>query len=332
MSKLLRFACALLVGLGMQLGHAATTFITMGSGSTAGLYYPTAEGIAKIVNDGKIGVRMGARSTGGSVFNCQAIQDGALQMAVAQNNIAFFAYRGEGIKAFEGKPTKDLRGLATLYPEVLHILARKDANIKSPADLKGKTVYVGDIGSGPEQDTIALLGMYGLKLSDLKSAVRGSSGNAVNLLRDGKIDAMLYTVGIGSAAITEAAQTTPITVVPISEDKIAELHKKYPYYTKFVIPADTYPNVTSATPTIAVKATLVASSKLSNEEVDKIMTLLFKTKLDAFYNDIQNPNLKKYFNLDEALNGMPIPLHPGAVAFYKSAGVDVPADLMPPKP
>lgn len=330
MFKIFRIACALMLGLAALPGHAATTFITMGSGSTAGLYYPTAEGIAKIVNDAGIGVRIGARSTGGSVFNAQAIQSGALQMAIMQNNIAFFAYRGEGIEAFNGKPTKDLRGLATLYPEVLHILARKDANIHSPADLKGKSVYVGDIGSGPEQDAIAVLGMYGLKLSDLKSAVRGSSGNAVNLLRDGKIDAMFYTVGIGSAAITEAAQTTPITVVPLSEEKIAELHKKYPYYTKTVIPANAYPNVDTSTPTIAVKATLVASSKLPEDEVYKIMQLLFKTKLQSFYGDIQNPNLKKYFKLDNALDGMPIPLHPGAVKFYREVGEKVPADLMPP--
>jgi TRAP transporter TAXI family solute receptor len=329
MSKLLRSACALLLGLLLAApSMAATSFITMGSGSTAGLYYPTAEGIAKIVNDANIGVRVGARSTGGSVFNAQAIQDGALQMAVMQNNIAYFAYRGEGITAFAGKPTKDLRGLATLYPEVLHILARKDSGVHSPADLKGKTVYVGDIGSGPEQDAIAVLGMYGLKLSDLKSAVRGSAGNAVNLLRDGKIDAMFYTVGIGSAAIVEAAQTTPIDVVPITPAKIAALHAKYPYYTGTVIPAGAYPHIDTNTPTIAVKATLVASDKLPAAEVERLMTTVFKTHLQNFYNDIPNPNLKKYFKLDTALDGMPIPLHPGAVAFYKSVGIKVPADLI----
>lgn len=329
MTRLTRTLLGVLFSLVLALpASAATSFITVGSGSTAGLYYPTAEGIAKIVNDAGIGVRMGARSTGGSVFNAQAIESGALQMAVMQNNIAFFAYRGQGITAFAGKPTRQLRGLATLYPEVLHVLARKDVNIHSPADLKGKTVYVGDIGSGPEQDAIAVLGMYGLKLSDLKSAVRGSAGNAVNLLRDGKIDAMFYTVGIGSAAITEAAQTTPITVVPIDQATIARLHAKYPYYTGTVIPAGAYPHIEGSTPTIAVKATLVASAKLPAAEVENIMNALFKQHLDAFYNDIPNPNLKKYFKLDNALDGMPIPLHPGALAFYKAQGIAVPAGLI----
>ncbi len=329
MLRLLRTACATLLGIMLALpSSAATTFITMGSGATAGLYYVTAEGIAKIVNDAGIGMRIGARSTGGGVFNVQATQDGAMQLAITQNNVAYFAYRGTGIQAFEGKPTRDVRGLATLYPEVLHILARKDAGVHTLADLKGKTVYVGDIGSGAEQDSIAVLGIVGLKLSDLKTAVRGSVGNAVNMLRDGKIDAMLFTVGIGAGAIVEAAQTVPIALVPIDAATIARLLERFPYYSRTVIPAGAYPHVDTDTPAIAVKAMLVASSKLPAAEVQRLMTTLFSTHLEDFYQDIQNPNLKKYFKVDDALDGMSIPLHPGAVAFYKAAGIPVPTQLI----
>ena len=324
---LLGAACALLL-CAASPAAATTRFLTLGAGATAGLYYPTAETLAKIVNDAKLGLRVGVRATGGSVFNAQGLQDDTLQLAILQNNVAYFAYRGDGIAAFANKPARHLRGLATLYPEVLHIVARKGAGIASPADLKGRTVYVGDIGSGAEQDAIAVLGVYGLKLSDLKTAVRGNAGNAVNLLRDGKIDALLFTVGVGSAAIAEAAQTTPIEFVPIAPAKIAELRTRYPYYSGTAIAADAYPGVGTATPAIAVQAMLAASDQLPAADVERLMHTLFGTQLKAFLADAPNPNLKASFKLENAVDAMPIPLHPGAVAFYRSAGVAVPASLL----
>ncbi len=307
---------------------ASTRFVTLGAGATAGLYYPTAETMAKLVNDAKLGVRVGVRATGGSVFNAQGLEDDALQLAILQNNVAYFAYRGQGIAAFANKPARHLRGLATLYPEVLHIVARKGTGIGSPADLKGRVVYVGDIGSGAEQDAIAVLGAYGLTLADLKTAVRGSAGNAVNLLRDGKIDALMFTVGIGSAAIAEAAQTTSIEFVPIAPAKIAELRARYPYYSGTAIGAGAYPGVDTATPAIAVQAMLAASDRLPAREVDRLMHTLFDTRLKAFLDQVPNPNLKASFKLEHAVEAMPIPLHEGAVAFYRSVGVAVPASLL----
>lgn len=326
--RLISAAAALVVGGTVALAQSQT-FITIGSGSTTGLYYPTAVGIAKIVNESDIGVRANARSTGGSVFNAKAIGNGQLQMGMMQNNIASFAYRGEGVEAFKGSAIKSLRGIAGLYPEVVHILARKQANISTPADLKGKKVYVGDVGSGSEQDAISIMGAFGVQLSDLQSAVRGSAGNAVNLLRDDRIDAMFYTVGIGSSAIVEAAQTTPIVVVSIDKGKIAELHKKYAFYTGFTIPAGTYPEQKSDVTTVTMKAMLAADAKLSEDAVYKFTKTLFKDKLQAFMTDVQNPNLKKYFTVENAVDGMPIPLHPGAVRFFEEAKVNVPAAMKP---
>lgn len=308
---------------------SARTFVTIGSGSTTGLYYPTAVGIAKIINEAHTDVRANARSTGGSVYNSGAVHDGKLQMALAQNNILYYAYNGTGIKAFDGKPLKDLRGLATLYPEMIHILVRKDANIHSVADLKGKRVNIGDIGSSTEQDARHLLALHGLSVNDLGSVVRSSAGQAVGLLRDGKIDAMFYSVGLGSAAITEAAQTAPITLVSLSEKEVQALHKKYPFYTEFTIPAGTYPGVDKDVRTVTFKATLFTSAKTSDKTVETIMNTVFKKHLNAFYNDIANPNLKKFFKVDNALDGMSIPLHPGAVEFYKQEGVQVDPKLMP---
>lgn len=329
-----RWTTTLAAAAALALGATAAlsqqqTFITIGSGSTTGLYYPTAVGIAKIVTEANIGVRANARSTGGSVFNAKAISDGQMQMGLMQNNIAAYAHQGTGVEAFKDKPIKSLTGIATLYPEVVHLLAREEANIKSPADLKGKRVYVGDVGSGTEQDAINIMAAYDVKIDDLQSAIRGSASNAVNLLRDNRIDAMFYTVGIGSSAIVEAAQTAPIRVVSISQEKIAELNKKFAFYTSFTIPKDTYPRQEEDTTTITLKAMLAADAKLPEEAVYKFTRTIFADKLESFYNDIQNPNLKKYFKVETALEGMPIPLHPGAARFFKEAGVEIPSDIQP---
>lgn len=318
-----------LLGVGGRVSAAEKTFITIGTGSTSGLYYPTGVGMAKIINDAGIDVRANARSTGASVYNCRAVGSGELQMGITQNNIAWYAYNGTGVEAFKDKPIKNLRGLTMLYPEVIQILARKDAGIKTVGDMKGKRVYVGDIGSGTEQDVLNIFGVYGLKLDDLKTAVRGSSGNAVDLLRDNKIDAMFYTVGIGASAITEAAQTVDIDLIQIPADQVAELHRKYPFYTAITVPANTYPKIDHEVSTITTQAMMIVEEKLSADVVYEFMNTIFGKHLQQFYNDVQNPNLKKYFKVETALDGMPIPVHPGAIRFFKEKGVQVASDLVP---
>jgi TRAP transporter TAXI family solute receptor len=286
--------------------------------------------MAKIINETGIDMRANARSTGGSVFNDRAVGAGQLQMGISQNNIAYYAYNGSGVEAFKGKPIKNLRGVAVLYPETIQILARKDSGIKSISDMKGKRVYVGDIGSGTEQDVKNLFGAFGMSLDNLKAPIRGSAGSAVGLLRDGQIDAMFYTVGIGASAITEAAQTAPINLVSIKPEKIKELHAKYPFYTELDIPGGTYPGMDKDTTAVTLKAMLVTSSKVSEDTVYQFMETVFSKKKKAFYNDIQNPNLKKYFTLDSALEGMSIPLHPGAVKFFKQHNISIKDSQMPP--
>lgn len=307
----------------------STTFITIGSGSTSGLYYPTAVGIAKILDEAEVGLRANARSTGASVFNANAIGEGSLQMGMMQNNIASYAYSGSGVTAFEDKPIGNLRGLIGLYPEAIHILARDDAGIAGVADLAGKRVYVGDVGSGTEQDAINILDAFGVALEDLQATVRGSSGDAVGLLRDDKIAAMFYTVGMGSAAIVEAAQTAPVTVLSLPEAQITQLQQEFGFYTPFTIPAGTYPGVDEAVQTVTLKAMLGAAAELSEDDVYTFMNTVFNEHLDAFYRDVQNPNLERFFSVEKGLEGMSIPLHPGAVRFFREQGVEVPEDLMP---
>lgn len=326
--RLLMVAFGLILTTTMA-GAQSTTFITIGSGSTSGLYYPTAVGMARILTEADVGLRANARSTGASVFNANAIGEGSMQMGLMQNNIAYYAYNGTGVEAFENNKIENLRGLIGLYPEAIHILAREDADIDSVADLAGKRVYVGDVGSGTEQDAMNIMGAFDVTVDDLQSAVRGSSGDAVGLLRDDRIAAMFYTVGLGSSAIVEAAQTAPITVISISEEQLGQLQEEYDFYTPFTIPGGTYPGVDEDVQTVTLKAMLGVSAELSEDDVYTFMNTVFNEHLDTFYNDIQNPNLERFFTVEEGLEGMPIPLHPGAAMFFEEQGVEIPDDLMP---
>jgi TRAP transporter TAXI family solute receptor len=226
--KIISLASALLIG-GSLAGcdNKSTTsqqadktaFITIGSGSTTAVYYPIANGIAKMINDAKINVKANARSTGGSIYNIKALQEGQLQMAIVQTDLGSYAHYGKIIPAFKTNPANKIEAIATLYPEVVHIVARKNRNINSVADLKGKRVYVGDIGSGVEQTAIQVLGAYGLTFKDIVP-IRGSANLGAQQLQDNRAAAMFYTLGLGSAAIQQVAQVAPVKFLSIDHQRI----------------------------------------------------------------------------------------------------------------
>jgi TRAP transporter TAXI family solute receptor len=308
----------LLAGLALMGLGFAQEFLTLGSGATTGVYFPVATGMAKLVNDANVGIRANARSTGGSVANINAIAAGEFEMALAQNDIAYYAFQGCCIPAFDGKPVKGIRALAALYPEVIHIVARQDAGIRTVADLKGKRVVVGDVGSGTEQNARQILEAYGLRFEDLGQAIRVSATQGIQLMQDRRADALFYTVGLGASAIQQLALTTPITLVAVDLGKVQAIAKKYPFYVGFNIPGGTYKGVDVTTPTVAVQAMLIASEKLSPETVYKFMKAVFADQ--TAFKKI-HPNLERFFDLSRAARGLPIPLHPGAERFYKEIGV-----------
>lgn len=298
----------------------AQGFLTIGTGSTTGVYFPVGTGMAKMVNDSNSGLRANARSTGGSVFNMNALASGELDMAIVQNDIAYYAFKGTGIQAFEGKANNKVRTLAVLYPEVLHVIARKDAKINSIADLKGKRVVIGDLGSGTEQTARQVLEAYGLKFDDLGQALRVSPAQGISLMQDKRADALFYTVGVGASAISQIAQTVDVNLVPVSGNQAANLIKKYPFYVRYNIPAKSYKGQGATVPGVAVQATLVATTALSDDTVYKAMKAMFgnEAALKALH-----PSLATNFSKDKAVKGLPAPLHPGAVKFWKEMGLNV---------
>lgn len=313
-----------------RAASAAPLFLHVGSGSVGGLYYPTAEGMARIVNAAQVPMRLYVHVSGGSVDNCRGVGAGTLQAGLTQNNIAYYAWSGTAGTPFAGAPQNDLRGLITLYPEVLHILARRFAGIRSVADLRGKRVYVGDRDSGTVEDVAHVLAAYGLKLSDLKAAVRGRVDDAVGLLRAGQLDALFYDVGIGSRAVQEALAGGDVDLLDVAPHELAQLVARYPFYTAATIPAGAYAQLARPVHALALQAILVGSAALPADAVTQFMELVFVTHGAQFRANPLNPNLEQTFSLERALVGMPIPLHPGAVRFYQQQGMTVPAPLLPP--
>ena len=205
------------LALVMALAPAAmaqTQFLNLATGGTAGTYYPLGGAMAEIWNQNVSGVDASVQATGASVANVNMMAQGQVDLALIQNDIAFYADQGQ--EMFQ-RPIGNLRGIANLYPEVIQIVARADAGIRSVDDLKGKRVAVGDAGSGTEANARQILGAAGISYDDI--TVRYLSfAEASNNLRDGHIDAAFVTAGIPTAAIQDVATGRDIVLVSVSPD------------------------------------------------------------------------------------------------------------------
>jgi hypothetical protein len=328
MKKLLVITLALVIGVAFSAGlgpfetkaEAKTTFVTIGTGGITGVYYPTGGAIAKMVNKKRkeYGIRATVESTGGSVFNINAIMSGDLEFGVAQSDRQYQAV--QGIEDWKDKgPQKDLRAVFSIHPETVDLIAAVDANINSMEDLKGKRVNIGNVGSGYRQNAIDALEANGLNWEKDFNAESLKAAEAPGLIQDGRIDAAFYTVGHPSGYYKEATSgTRKIKFVPI--EHVEGLLAKYPYYAKAVtrVP-ELYPGAVNDkdVPTFGVKATFVTSAKVPDDVVYAIVKEVFDNfedfkKLHPAYAGLTKQSM---------LEGLSAPLHPGALKYYKEVGL-----------
>jgi TRAP transporter TAXI family solute receptor len=297
----------------------AYKFITIGTGGVTGVYYPTGGAICRIMNKMKknTGVKCTVESTGGSVYNINAIKKDELDFGIAQSDVVYQAYHGEG--KFKGKPFKGLRVVMTIHPELLTLVVRKDAKIRSFFDMKGHRINIGNPGSGNEAavrtlfDYCKKMSLNDIKVEQLKAA------ECPNALKDKKIDGYFYMVGHPTANIKDAANSTDIDLISLDNVPAAKkLVAEKPYYAWGVIPAGMYKGVNHPTKTYGVKATLVTSNKMD----EKTVYYLTKAILDNFnkfkhmhpaYKNLTKKDLLKGF--DHSM------MHPGAVKAFKEAGL-----------
>ena len=321
------FGLALFMGCGpsekeqAQAPEAAPkpTFVTIGTGGITGVYYPTGGAIARIVNKKKdeYGIRCTVESTGGSVFNVNAIMAGDLEFGVVQSDRQYQAINGLAEWADKGKQ-EDLRAVFSIHPESITLVASVDSGVMDIKDLKGKRVNIGNPGSGQRQNSIDALNAAGIDVDKDIVAEGVKAAEAPGLLQDGRIDAFFYTVGHPSGAIKEAtAGATKVRFVTISG--IEKLLAEYPYYAKSFVPVKLYPGAVNKqdAETFGVKATFVTSAKVPDNVVYAITKEVFENfesfkKLHPAYQVLTKEGM---------LEGLSAPIHPGAMKYYKEAGL-----------
>jgi TRAP transporter TAXI family solute receptor len=297
---------------------AEKKFFAIVTGGIGGLYYPLGGLLAQALTERVPEVVATGQAGSASIANCNLIRDHQVESAFIQNNAAYSAYNGKA--EFEGKPVKNLRGIASLYPESVQIVARADSGIKSLKDIRGKSLIPGDRGSASSVDTLNILSYYGMTFKDFSSVDWLPFTVGAQRLQDQQADVSVIVAGWPTAAVVELAMSTDVVIVPIDEDAIKMLTTKFPFYTKVIIPKNTYKGMKQDVATITVMAQWVVDEQVPEDVVYKLTKALWEKGKDGMSGAdvLAKVHAKgKDVQLKTALSGMAIPLHPGAARYYK---------------
>jgi len=308
MKKLLVILFALFVLT--SLGAQDRVFVNIGTGGTAGTYYPLGGAMAELISKAYPYINATAVSTGASVANINKLVEGEFQLVMVQNDVTFYAYNGTEMFKDNAKP--NLRGMGTLYAETIQIVTVTSSKVKSLNDLRGKRIAVGAAGSGTEVNCRQILEALGLSYNEVSPQYLNFA-EAANGLRDGNVDVAVVTAGVPTAAIRDVASQKDVVLLPVSDALAAKLIAKYPFYTKFQIPKNTYPKQASDVQTLAVKAMLLVDASADEQLVYDMTKAIFTGTERLAMAHAQGANIKQA----SAQDGMPLPLHPGAARFFK---------------
>ena len=292
----------------------AKTELVMATGGETGTYYAVGNVMATALNPLLKNSNLKVVVSGGSQDDIIRIEDGEAQLGTVQNDVMSYAMNGTDTFADLGACT-NFRAVAGLYDETCQIITT-DMSIKTVEDLKGKTVSVGDAGSGVEFNAKQILDVYGLSFDDIKAVNSGFTDSASSL-KDGKIDAAFVTAGAPTTAVTDLATTNKISVVAIDSEHADKLIAEHPFYTKAVIPGGTYKGVDADTETVSVRATLIASADLSEDVVYELTKALFENQESM----AGSHDKFKELSLETAMNGIDVEFHPGAIKYYEEKGI-----------
>ena len=315
---------------GADQGYAQDVkFFSIGTGSTSGTYYPIGSIIANAISNppgslecdkggscGVPGLIARVQSSSGSIVNVKDIASGAVQLALSQADIAYWAYNGSGLFHHD-EPNQALRSIANLYPESLHVVVLRYSGIKKITDLVGKRVSLGEEGSGTLVESMAILKAYGLTKDDVTPEYL-RPGAASLAMSEGTLDAFFFVAGYPVTAITDPTRSLDIKILPISGKPAENVLTFYPFFTKSVIPAGTYEGV-GEVETISIGAQLLVSADIEDDIVYQITTALWhentRKMLDSGHAKGREIQLKT------ALDGLAVPLHPGAERYYRENGL-----------
>ncbi len=305
--------------------------LNLATATTGGTYYPLGNAMAQVWSKNLEGVKVAAQATAGTPQNVELIQEGDVSVAFGQNGVCYYAYTGTG--TYEGKtPITSLRGMLSLYPNVMHFVAKEGTELKSLADFKGKKFVPGAVASATEINAREILGIYGLNYMDNAGEVNVNAdfvgyNEASDLLRNDLTEGVLIAGGAPTAAVIDMLSSGNAVLVSLEEDKIAEICEKYPWYFPFTIKADTYPRQPEPVQTVALANILFTRA----DEPDELIYMLVKGIYDHHDKLVAAHKAASYTTLYSAMGGMTIPLHPGAIQYFQEQGVEVPEKLIPGK-
>lgn len=317
--KLRKAIVSLSVGLMMAAtlltGCSRGERMMFGTGGTAGTYYAYG-GILGQYMSNYANVKVTAVSTGGSKVNIQSVQDGDFQLGFTQSDV--MAYAWDGTKSFEKDgPTHDFRVLGGLYAETVQLITM-DPNITSVEDLRGKSVSIGEAGSGVYFNALDVLQAADITLDDIKPQYQSFEGSK-EALKDGKIQAAFIVAGAPTTAITELATTNGVYLIDIDGELRDKILDSCQYYTALQIPANTYPGQEDPVETITVKATVIVSANLDEESVYNMTQALFDHKEEIALENAKGNEL----DIENATTGMAAPFHKGAAKYFAEHGITV---------
>jgi len=313
MKKIAFIGLVLLLAVGMSVfATGKSENIRMATGGTTGTYYAYGTALAQILTE-KTKVPITVQSSGASKANIQLMASGEIEMAMVQNDVMDYAWKGTDL--FTGERTQDFNAMAALYAEVCQVVANPSSGIRTIADLKGKNVSVGDAGSGTEFNSRQILEAYGISFNDINKQNLGF-GPSADALRDNKIDAFFCVAGAPTPAIVDLAMNRDILVLEVDDAHAAQLARSYPFYTQYPIPAGSYRGQTGPIKCVAVKATFIVSPKVSETTVYLLTKALFENKAQITTAHAKGAELSTSY----AVEGVSTPFHPGAIKYFKEIG------------
>ena len=289
-------------------------FVTVLTGGTSGVYYPLGVALANNIGKAMPDVKTSVQATKASVENLNLLQAGRGEIAFTLGDALSDAWKGNEEAGFKS-PLKRLRGIAAIYPNYIQIVARADSGVKTLADLKGKSISVGAPKSGTELNARVILAAAGLTYKDFSKVEYLPFGESVELMKNRQIDVTLQSAGLGVSSLRDLATSVDIVVVAIPPDVIKKTND--PAYLPATIPANTYRGQTTDVPSAAIQNYLVSQEGVSTD-VAYGMTKALWTGLDSL---VAAHSAAKAIDLKHALDGMPVPLHPGAEKYYREVGV-----------
>ncbi|CCD95093.1 putative TRAP-type uncharacterized transport system, periplasmic component [Bradyrhizobium sp. ORS 375] len=291
----------------------AQSFINVLTGGTSGVYYPLGVAIGKIYGDKIPNVKTQVQATKASVENLILLQQGRGELAFALGDSLKAAWNGEEEAGFKSKLDK-LRTLGAIYPNYIQIVATADSGIKTLADLKGKSLSVGAPKSGTELNSRAILAAAGMSYKDLGKVEYLPFAESVDLMKNRQLSATLQSAGLGVASLKDLSTSSPITVVSVPKEVVDKIGAPFVAAT---IPANTYTGQDKDVPTAAVINYLVTSSAVSDDLAYQMTKLIFESLPELANAHAAGKEIK----LETAAQDSPVPLHPGAIRYYKEKGV-----------